>query len=54
MFDFVLGGGFAYVKDWKGYTAYLITETTAKGTKYVETKPDAAKTDNLLSLGECK
>ncbi len=54
MYDFVSGGGSAYVKDWKGNTAYLIAETTANGTKYVKTKPDGTKTDNLLSLDECK
>lgn len=54
MYDFILKGGSAYVKDWLGNTAYLIAETTSKGTKYVRTKPDDTKTDNLLALGECK
>jgi len=54
MYDFVNGGGLAYVKDWKGDTAYLIAETTSRGTKYVKTKPDGIKADNLLALSECK
>ena len=47
-------GGTAYVKDLRGDIAQLIAETTSQGTKYVKTKPDATKEDNLLKLPECK
>ncbi len=54
MYNFVNGGGVAYVKDSKGDVAYLIAEISATGTKFVKTKPDGTKADNLLSLPECK
>ena len=53
MYDWIKGGGTAYVKDWRGDVAYLITEISARGTKFVKTKPDGTKADNLLSLIEC-
>lgn len=53
IYDFIESGGDAYVKDFLGNIAYLITEISAKGTKYVKTKPDSTTTDNLLKLPEC-
>lgn len=52
MYDFVQGGGVAYVLSGND-KAYLTTAVTALGTKYVKTKPDDTKRDNLLSLPEC-
>jgi hypothetical protein len=46
--------GIAYVKDSKGNAANLICAETDKGTKYVKTKADDVKSDNLLQLEECK
>ncbi len=54
MYKWVKDGGRAYVRDSKGDVAYLIAETTSKGTKYVKTKPDNTKDDNLLKLDKCK
>lgn len=53
MYDWVKGGGQAYVKDSYGNKAYLIAAVTHLGTKYVKTVADETKTDNLLSLDEC-
>jgi hypothetical protein len=53
MYDFVKGGGKAYVKDRFGDVAYLIAAVTNLGTKYVKTVADETKADNLLSLPEC-
>ena len=47
-------GGVAYVKDSKGNIATLVCAVTVKGTKYVKTKADDVKSDNLLQLPECK
>jgi Protein of unknown function (DUF3892) len=46
-------GNNAYVKDAYGNKAELEARETDKGTKYVRTKPDGTKTDNLLELPEC-
>ncbi len=46
-------GGVAYVTDYLGNKAYLITAVSASGTKYVKTVADETKTDNLLQLAEC-
>lgn len=46
--------GVAYVKDSLGNKAYLMTAVSARGNKYVKTVADETKTDNLLSLVECK
>jgi hypothetical protein len=53
MYDWVRGGGEAYVRDSAGDVAYLIAEISPRGTKYVKTKPDRTKQDNLLKLKEC-
>ena len=53
MYEWVKGGGRAYVTDQYGDKAYLMTAITALGTKYVKTVPDDTKADNLLSLKEC-
>ncbi len=54
MYDWIsVSGNRAYVTDGKGNTADLIPAETAKGTKYVKTKPDATPDDNLLKLEEC-
>ena len=53
MYDWIKGGGVAYVKDSRGDVAYLIAEISSRGTKFVKTKPDGTKADNLLSLPEC-
>lgn len=47
-------GGIAYVSDFLGNKAYLITAVSASGTKYVKTVADETKTDNLLQLPECR
>jgi len=47
-------GGIAYVTDYLGNKAYLITAISASGTKYVKTVADETKADNLLQLPECK
>lgn len=54
MYDWVLGGGDAYVKDSAGNKAKLVAKKTDKGTKYVKTVADSVQTDNLLKLPECK
>ena len=55
MYDWIKDqGGVAYVKDLKGNKAFLIAEKTTNGTKFVRTKPDSTKDDNLLMLPECK
>ena len=53
MHDWVKGGGQAYVKDAGGDIAFLIAEVSPGGTKFVRTRPDGTKKDNLLALGEC-
>jgi len=54
MHNWVKGGGQAYVKDAKGDVAFLVAEVSPRGTKFVKTRPDATKADNLLSLIECR
>jgi hypothetical protein len=54
MYDWVKSGGSAYVRDSMGDVAYLIAELSARGTKFVKTRPDGTKADNLLYLPECK
>lgn len=54
IYDWIKGGGHAYVKDAYGNKASLITAETALGTKYVKTIADGTKTDNLLTLPECR
>lgn len=54
MYKWVKDGGIAYVQDAQDNKAELIHTETALGTKYVKTKADDVKSDNLLSLPECK
>ena len=53
MHDWIKGGGQAYVKDARGDVAYLTAEVSSRGTKFVKTRPDGTKADNLLTLKEC-
>jgi Protein of unknown function (DUF3892) len=53
MYNWLSTVNIAYVKDGNGNMAYLMKAETARGTKYVKTKPDATPDDNLLKLGEC-
>jgi hypothetical protein len=53
MYDYLLKGGVAYVKDAQGDKAYL-RAYTVHGAKYVATRPDYTPLDNLLRLPECK
>jgi len=53
IYDYLKDGGEAYVTDYVGNKAKLVTAETARGTKYVKTLPDKTTTDNLLSLKEC-
>lgn len=52
MYDFVNGGGYAYVLDRYGNEAYLEAKISASGNPYVRTIPDGTATDNLLNLPE--
>jgi hypothetical protein len=52
MYNFIEGGGKAYVKDRYGNVAYIGT-ATHEGAKYVRTYADGKWTDNLLALPEC-
>ncbi len=54
MYDWINSGGQAYVRDLRGDVAYLMTAISSLGTKYVKTRPDGTKADNLLTLGECQ
>lgn len=55
VYDFIKNdGGIAYVEDTKGNKAKVITAITVKGTKFLKTEADDVRTDNLLSLPECK
>ncbi len=54
MYDWVKKGGTAYVKDQYNNKAFLICAETSSGTKYVKTKPDDVRSDNLLTLPECR
>ncbi|MBS1511080.1 MAG: DUF3892 domain-containing protein [Bacteroidetes bacterium] len=46
--------GVAYVTDYLGNKAFLITAISSSGNKYVKTVADETKTDNLLQLPECR
>ena len=54
MYDYLMKGGLAYVRDYRGDVAYLIPAKTSGGTKYVKTVADETKADNLLLLPECR
>lgn len=54
MYDFVNGGGYAYVEDKAGNKAKLVARLFNDKTKYVKTVADDVKSDNLLKLQECK
>lgn len=53
MYEFVEGGGEAYVKDAAGNKAKLVARVTDKNAKYVKTVADDVQSDNLLKLKEC-
>jgi hypothetical protein len=54
MYEWVKGGGQAYVKDVAGNTAYLIAKVSRNGNPFVQTIADGTPTDNLLQLIECR
>ncbi|HZE84052.1 MAG TPA: hypothetical protein VE035_07070 [Puia sp.] len=60
MYNWVLRGGRVYVSDPKDERAYLITQVTHKGTRFVKTRgngktwSDGTGEDELLSLGDCE
>lgn len=54
MYNFILQGGAAYVRDSVGNTAYLIAKISPHGTHFVQTIADGTPTDNLLRLIECR
>ena len=49
-YQFVVGGGKAYVQDDYGRKADLVARTMPNGTRYVQTRRDGVLTDNLLAL----
>lgn len=54
MYDFIVSpAGVAYVMDDRGNKAYLIASISDRGTKFVKTKADDSRSDNLLTLPEC-
>lgn len=53
MCDFVDRGVQAYVQNEEGDVAFLITEKSANGTRYVKTIADDIAADMLLKLPEC-
>lgn len=54
MYDFVNKGGEAYVMDASGNRAKLEARLSERLNKYVKTKADDVKSDNLLKLPECR
>lgn len=54
MYNFVKGGGEAFVRDRAGNTAYLVAKLSRNGNPYVQTVADGKPTDNLLKLDECR
>ena len=52
IYEFVKKGGDAYVVG-GGSRARVLAEETATGTKYVRTRADSTRQDNLLRLPEC-
>jgi len=53
MWQFLMDGGTAYVRDAYGNVAYVYPKTNRYGTKYLQTEADRTPTDNLLKLDEC-
>ncbi|GEM_PF-376543 len=53
IYDWLKGGGEAYVKVGYGNKVVVITAETQNGTKYVKTQADSTEKNNLLSLQEC-
>lgn len=53
MYRWIMDGGLAYVRDDYGNVANVITAETPSGKRYVKTKPDDIKSDNILKLPEC-
>lgn len=54
IYDWLKGGGEAYVLDGQGNKAYVATRENQNGTKYLQTYADQVWTDNLLALAECR
>ena len=54
VYDWIKGGGVAYVRDAKANNATVGTREHANGTKFLQTYADGVWTDNLLALPECK
>jgi hypothetical protein len=50
MYEWVKGGGKAYVRDRANDVAFLRTRESVYGTKYVQTYADGIWNDNLLAL----
>jgi uncharacterized protein DUF3892 len=53
IYEFVKGGGEAYVEDDKRNKAFLMARVSAAGNPYVQTHADGIPTDNLLALPDC-
>lgn len=54
IYDWIAGGGVAYVMDFRGNKAFLQLAISPRGNKYLKTVADAIHSDNLLSLPECQ
>lgn len=55
MYDWVVNKrGQAYVRDARGNAAYLEGAISPRGTRFLRTVRDDVKSDNLLSLPECR
>lgn len=53
MYDYLKGGGKAFVRDARGDVAYLYPRENQYGTKYVQTYADGIWKDNLLAQPQC-
>jgi len=53
VYDWLVKGGVAYVKDRAGNKAYLVAKVSRNGNPFVQTVADNTPTDNLLTLPEC-
>jgi hypothetical protein len=54
IYNWLLAGNQAYVKDGLGSAVFLQTAISPSGTKFVRTVADRRETNNLLSLPECR
>jgi hypothetical protein len=53
IYDWLKGGGEAYVKDRFGNKAQVVPKVSRNGNPFVQTIADNTPTDNLLRLPEC-